>query len=262
LRIAYVGEYGREAGEQSSLNFITLVGTDVSDPTVFALYGLSDQRYKVLGGNDQVIKGLADRLAGQVLPEHRLVALRTRGAAHRLTFDRPGAGPLEVDADYVLLAIPFTTLRDVAVGATIPDWKKRVIDQLGYGDSSKIFLGVSHRAWRDDGYNGGAYSDVGFQNSWDSNQLEPGPASSLTLFLGGQTALQSGSGTPDQQAASFLPGVEAVFPGTTAAFNGRTARAYWPGNPYIKAGYACWLPGQWTTIAGSEILPVGNILGS
>ena len=142
----------------------------------------------------------------------------------------------------------------------LPDWKKRAINHLGYGDSSKIFLGVNQRTWRDDGFNGGAYSDVGFQNSWDSNQLEPGPASSLTLFLGGQTALQSGNGSADQQAASFLPGVEAVFPGTTAALNGRTARAYWPGNPYVKAGYACFLPGQWTTIAGTEILPVGNIL--
>ena len=28
----------------------------------------------------------------------------------------------------------------------------------------------------------------------------------------------------------------------------------------MKAGYACFLPGQWTTIAGTEILPVGNIL--
>ena len=101
---------------------------------------------------------------------------------YRLTFDRQGAGPLQVDADYVILAIPFTTLRDVGVTAPLPDWKKVRINRLGYGDSSKIFLGVNQRTWHNDGFNGGAYSDVGFQNSWDSNQLEPGPASSLVAL--------------------------------------------------------------------------------
>ena len=38
---------------------------------------------------------------------------------------------------------------------------------------------------------------------------------------------------------------------------GRPAH-FWPGNPYVKAGYACFLPGQWTTIAGTEIFS-GNI---
>ena len=114
-----MGEYGREAGEQSSINFIALVGTDTSDPNVFPLYGESDQRYKVLGGNDQIIKALASRLEGQILPEHRLVELRSLNQGYRLTFDRQGTGPLQVEADYVILAIPFTTLRDVRISCAV-----------------------------------------------------------------------------------------------------------------------------------------------
>lgn len=135
LRIAYVGEYGREANEQSSLNFITLVGTDTSNPDSFALYGTRDQRYKVLGGNDQIIKALAGQLVGQINPGHQLVSIRALGTAYRLTFERQAAGLLDVDADFVVMAIPFTTPREVAIRLPLP----------GYIDADPLRGGIG--AW-------------------------------------------------------------------------------------------------------------------
>ncbi len=41
--------------------------------------------------------------------------------------------------------------------------------------------------------------------------------------------------------------------------NDKAARFHWPTYPFTKASYACYLPGQWTTIAGAEIKPVGNL---
>lgn len=35
---------------------------------------------------------------------------------------------------------------------------------------------------------------------------------------------------------------------------------HWPGNPLVKGSYTCYRPGQFTTIAGNEGKPVGNIL--
>ena len=34
---------------------------------------------------------------------------------------------------------------------------------------------------------------------------------------------------------------------------------HWPTFPWTKASYSCYKPGQWTTIAGAEGLPVGNL---
>ena len=36
-------------------------------------------------------------------------------------------------------------------------------------------------------------------------------------------------------------------------------RAYWPSNPFVRASYASYRPGQWTGIRGAEGLTVGNL---
>ena len=57
----------------------------------------------------------------------------------------------------------------------------------------------------------------------------------------------------------LLPGIERAFPGATKERNGKVSRMHWPTFAWTKAAYACYKPGQWTTIAGAEGLPVGNL---
>ena len=55
-----------------------------------------------------------------------------------------------------------------------------------------------------------------------------------------------------------------MFPGRAC---GRAARKgnvvahleHWPSNPLALGSYTCYMPGQFTTIAGLEGLPVGNV---
>jgi monoamine oxidase len=68
-----------------------------------------------------------------------------------------------------------------------------------------------------------------------------------------------GKGTAEQVASRLLTGIERAYPGTTRERNGKVARFHWPTFPWTKGSYACYKPGQWTTIAGSEGLPVGNL---
>ena len=41
--------------------------------------------------------------------------------------------------------------------------------------------------------------------------------------------------------------------------NGKVSRFHWPTFPWTKSAYSCYKPGQWTTIAGAESVPVGNL---
>ena len=80
IDVAYVTEYGLDAAEQSALNFVFLIGTgDLEDAEAFALLGESDERYKVRGGNQQVVDELARRVEPQIRPLHRLEAIRSQG---------------------------------------------------------------------------------------------------------------------------------------------------------------------------------------
>lgn len=257
LEVAYVTEYGLESDNQSSLNLIFLIGTDVSQG--FQVFGASDQRYKVQGGNDLIARILAGRLGDRVEVGHKLVAIRPQGSGFVLSFDTTGGGTREIAADIALLAIPFTLLREVDIQVPLPAFKQNAIQNLGYGSNTKLFIGYNSRPWRALGFSGDSFTDQAFQSSWDGSRPQRVPSGELTIYLGGSPALAANQGTDAEQVQQFLPGVEHVFPGTSAFLNGRFGRAYWPGEPFIKASYAAYHPGQYTTIAGTEIKPIGNL---
>ena len=91
------------------------------------------------------------------------------------------AAPTRKAFDAVILALPFTKLRQVKglEGLQLGDEKLKCIRELGYGTNAKILQGTTSRVWRspDSGLpapsNGTFYSDLGFQNLVG---LEPRPA--------------------------------------------------------------------------------------
>ncbi|MCS6930301.1 MAG: FAD-dependent oxidoreductase [Saprospiraceae bacterium] len=260
LTEAYVTEYGLDAGEQSCLNMIALISLDTSDGT-FEIFGESDERYKIFGGNDRLIEALASRLSSQINTDHRLTHLAKSSAGYRLVFEQTGGGTKEVLADFVVLTLPFTLLREVKLDQSLnlPPQKVRAINELGYGTNAKLMLGFNGRPWRVNGYRGYLFTDNGLQTGWENTQLQNTPESSYTVFLGGTSGVNVGSGSPDFQASKYLPLLQQVFPGVQTAYNGRVTRFHWPSSPYAKCSYACYRVGQWKTIAGWEFEPVDRL---
>jgi monoamine oxidase len=259
LDVAYVTEYGLEADEQSALNFIFLIATGkLGEPRAFELLGESDERYKVRGGNQRIADELARRLEQQVRRRHRLEAIKSKGEGFTLTFQSDG-GVVDEDADIVVLAIPFTLLREVSMQVELPPLKTTAIQELGYGHNAKVLVGFNSKPWQKQGYSGATYTDEAFQLAWDNSFLQRAKAGGLTLYSGGKRGLEVGNGTAEQVATKLMIGIERAYPGTTSARNGKVARFHWPSFPWTKGSYACYKPGQWTTIAGSEGLPVGNL---
>jgi monoamine oxidase len=259
LDVAYVTEYGLDAGEQSALNFVFLIGTgDLEDPEAFMLLGESDERYKVRGGNQQIVDELAKRVEPGIRRLHRLEAIRSNGQGFMLTFQADGKAVDEA-ADVVILTVPFSILRDVKLEMPLPEIKQRAIRELGYGMNAKVLVGFTSRIWEKLGYSGATYSDQPFQLAWANSLLQPGSAGGLTLYSGGKPAMDIGQGSAEAAAARLMPGIERAYPGATAQRNGRVSRFHWPTFPWTKGSYSCYKPGQWTTIAGAEALPVGNL---
>jgi monoamine oxidase len=259
IESAYVTEYGQELGQQSALNFLFLIGTgDLTDTSACALLGESDERYKVRGGNQRVVDELARRVQPQVQLLHRLEAIRPRGTGYTLTFQHEGRA-VDEDADVVLLTLPFSMLREVRIDVDLPPLKRRCIAELDYGANAKVMVGFRSRPWEKRGYAGAVYSDEAFQLAWANSYLQRGSEGGLTLYSGGRLAHEAGQGPAEEVATRLLAGVEKAFPGTLRERNGKVSRFHWPTHPWTKGAYAYYKPGQWTTIAGAEGLPVGNL---
>ncbi|QLE39447.1 FAD-dependent oxidoreductase [Nostoc sp. C052] len=257
LYISYTTEYGREAAEQSCLNLLFLIGTNTD---TFSLYGESDERYTIRGGNDQVPRLLANYLANVIQTETELEAICTRPDGRYRVSLKSGYKTFDRTYERILLTLPFTTLRLVKLDVNLPAFKKKAIAELGYGTNAKLITAYQQKLWRTK-YNSTAatFTDTGFQNTWEASRYQKSPKGLVTDFTGGKHGLSLGKGSAESQAQIFLPQLDRIFPGIKNLRQGEAIRAYWPGEQYTRASYACYLVGQWTSIAGAEQKRIGNL---
>jgi monoamine oxidase len=256
LDVAYTTELGLETDRQSSLNLLTLIDPN---PSPFRIYGGSDERFHVRGGNDRIPLALAERLKDRIETGVRLEAVRKAGGSFVCSVRRDGSSR-EIKAEHLVLAIPFTLLREVKLDVELPPVKRKAIQELGYGTNAKLMTGFSRRVWRAQGSNGSTLSDLAYQTSWETSRAQPGAHGILTNFTGGRHGEDLGKGTAAEQAGRFVADLDKVFPGIAAARPGmKEVRFHWPSFPWAKGSYSAYLPGQWTAFGGAEGERVGNL---
>jgi monoamine oxidase len=252
LDVAYNIEYGAESSEQSSLNLLYLLG--YRGQGQLRIFGESNEKFHVVGGNDRVTTKLGELLAPQITRGSQLAAIRVTAAGRwELTF-KQSSGTKTITADRIVLALPFSILRS-SVNFSRAGWerlKEIAIREQGMGTNSKLHVQFNGRPWRTGGYNGETFSDRGYQNSWEVTRAQSGASGILVNYTGGKVGASFGSGTPASRAAQFLAQAEPVLPGITNAYNGRAAIEFWPGYEWTRGSYSYWKVGQYTKFAGME----------
>jgi monoamine oxidase len=262
---AYIAEYGLEIEEQSCLSFLLFIHADRRSK--FRPFGVfSDERYHVIGGNEQIVEGLRNRLNGQIQLGMTLVKARNNTSEIELTFENGFSKTF----DAVVFAIPFSTLREVALDESLglPAWKTLAINELRYGTNAKMMVGFDRRPWLAQGSNGGSYSDLGHhQTTWETNPTKATDLHAiLTDYSGGKrgASLDLNPQQVQKEAELFLSDLNLVYAGALAAASRskgsrRVHLEHWPSNPFVKGSYTCNHPGYFTTIADNEAKPVGNL---
>jgi monoamine oxidase len=256
VAVAYTTEMGLEIEEQSALNLLTFIGTGNEG---FKVFGESDERSHVRGGNDRIPHALGGRLDDAIESGQVLEAIRASGDGYVLSF-RNGAASHDVNARQVILALPFTLLRQVRMALPLPAAKRRAIDTLAYGTNAKLMIGFDRRVWREQGANGASMSDLPFQTTWETTRRQAGTGGVLVNFTGGRHGVDLGRDTPERQAQAAAAALDALFPGIAAARTGaREVRMHWPTHPWTLGSYACFRPGDWTGLRGAIGESVGGL---
>src|SRR5262245_2869534 len=268
IEVAYTIEFGLDIDQQSCLNFLLFIHADRrSKFTPFGVF--SDERYHVIGGNQQIPAGLAARLGRQIQYGMNLRRARKTPAGEvELTFRR-GSSTISATHDAVVFAIPFSTLRVVELDASLglPAEKIFAIQNLRYGTNAKMMIGFNGPFWRGMGSNGQSFSDLtNHQSTWETNPVRATSARAvLTDYSGGARGARLDPSRVQTEASRFLIDLDRVYPGALAAAT-RDARGdflahleHWPSNPFTKGAYTCNHPGYFTTIADNEQKPVGNL---
>ena len=243
-------EYGVEPELSSALQLIYNLTTVAGDEVT--VLGGSDETYVVRGGSSKIIDSLAAAIPQQIQTKKRLVQIKSYNNGYRLSFRDRSA----VDADYVIIAIPFSVLRDVDIQVELEPKFRKFIQEVDLGKNEKVFAGFKNRVWlQEQGFTESAWSDLGFSQVWNATQRQPQkPNSVLTFFLGGKevTAVKSESLSSLQQ--TFLKRFEKIIPQAKYATTGKFFRTNWNLDPLVRGSYTSFKPGQYTKF--SEFLYV------
>ena len=265
----FVGTMGLAPDQQSALLLLALLN--------FAQLPMLHQveRFRIRGGNDQLISRMHDELpSGSVVTDKALTAISGDAAGpYTLSF---GDGSTAV-CDALVLALPFTVLRDVDIDAAI--WnafkpqKRLAIEEWTMASHAKIQVQCNQRVWLNpvnaNGTmiltGGNSLTDVDhYGMTWDSTASQPGTKGVLTMFAGGTRGMSLQGPDPfttthATDLSNFLGEVENVYPSTSAAFNGKALTSFWHVNPWSKGSYSTYALGQMTTIKGAAGEREGNI---
>ena len=237
-------EYGLDGDRLSAINIVT----------GFADGGVpSNERFHVHGGNDQIPHGLAARLpSGTVQLDHALRGLRQAGdGSYELSFSGQRTA---VRADVVVLALPFTALRQVDLdGAGLSVRKRRCIDELGMGTNAKVIIQLDRHPFALDQWDGEYYDEQ--IDTWDSSFGEVGPQSMLTTFSGGRfgaryPSTDAHAPCPADVQTATLARIARAVPGLDQAAVGQGWLDHWSQDPWTHGSYAAFLPGQYTRYWG------------
>jgi monoamine oxidase len=251
-RVTWPDWLASRGASRAAIQLMTLGGDSSPFSALFLLQQImlhrdSRQYLKIEGGMDRLPSAIAARLRGGIRYNCELVRLERSATGVRATC-KTGGGAETMAADRAVLAIPFSTLRRIAVDPPFSPAKARVINELSYHEATRFLLQTKTRFWEAAKLTGGARTD-GPADIWDTSFGQKGSRGLLSIT--------TGSAAVEQKIASLSPSARVSFGVvlTKPAFpeiEKELQKSYtqrWVDEPYARGAFSVFHPGQMTAWA-------------
>ncbi|MBI3403125.1 MAG: FAD-dependent oxidoreductase [Acidobacteria bacterium] len=228
-----------------------LRGFFLADPEELSLLALVDQfattdawgaLFRVDGGNDRIATTLAAPLGDRLHLNTEVVAVSHRGRTVRVTVKngKNGRAQSQMTCDYVLFALPATTLRRIPIEPSLPSQQHDAIARLRYGRATRTLLQFSRRFWRAPGRPAAFGSPLPFGAVWDGNEKQRGRAGILSLLAGGGASEATQSLVAKAGPHALAQSLEWL--GSRGADLLTAKHIVWEQDPFARGGYAYFDP--------------------
>jgi monoamine oxidase len=243
-----------EPGRAEGFAFGNESATEEAEFGDLARSGVLDT-FQVVGGNDQLARGLAARLPPGCLHLDTALTGITRRADGRYDVRADGTAS-ELLADRVVLATPLPPLRRVDLEhAGLSARRHQAIAQVLMATHRKLLVQMTRQPLADPAWPGFIVSDEPPTAVWDTSVGQPGSAGLLTLFSPDPWLASSDghAAAPTAVAASAAALLADLAPGLDRALGDHLWLDDWSADPWAGGSYAAFAPGQYTRFA--DLLP-------
>jgi monoamine oxidase len=177
-----------------------LRGFFLADPERLSLLQLVEQfasaavpgegaTYRLRSGNDSLAAAIAAALHRPVRLNTTLLGIARNGSRLRVAVrDRAQEQLL---ADYVVVALPASTLRSVRFTPALPDSQWQAITTLRYGRATRVLLQFETRFWKHFGRPIAYGTDQPTGALWDGNEEQDSRPGILSLLAGGNASIEA-----------------------------------------------------------------------
>jgi monoamine oxidase len=214
----------------------------------------------IRGGSDRLPGAFATRLSGRIRYGVPVIRIEQDEAGVRAVYLQNGA-PETVAGDYMICAIPFTTLREVEVSPPFSSGKRRAIRELDYSDITRVYVQVRRRYWEEAGESGWSESDQPVPRTIVhpiNPQRPPGSRAVLEAHTGRDVARRVASMEQPARLDFAIEQLNALFPGLPAHVEGGSSYS-WGTDPWSRGGYSSLGPGQTFDLGPHIATPEGRV---
>jgi monoamine oxidase len=197
------------------------------------------------GGMDLLPQAFLPSLSGKIRFGCVLKAIDQQPDSVMLHFNTEG-GKRQIQADYVIVTVPFAVLRHVEILKPFSREKQRAIRELHYDASAKILFQCRRRFWeQDDGiFGGGTMTDLPVRSVYyPDHGRETGRGILVASYTWAEDAQRWGSLSPADRIADALEDVAQIHPQVNDEFEIGTSKM-WHEDEFAGGAFALFEPGQ------------------
>jgi monoamine oxidase len=203
---------------------------------------------------------MAKELLEPVRLREAVVKVTQRRHRVGLTVEGPDGSLQELDADFAILALPATTLRDIRFEPDLPEAQRHAIERLRYGAATKTLLQFERAFWRQRGrpraY--GTTLDIGAVWDGSEDQAGPGRPAILTMLAGGSASARTQALLADRGVRGLVR--ELRWLGARNETPLAMRQVIWERERWSRGGYAFFSPDYDSALRRWLALPHGRIL--
>ncbi len=204
---------------------------------------------RVLGGNDQIPRALAD-----ALPDLRFDAvvesIRLHADGVAVTYRQAGSH-VTLDSDFAILAVPLTTARLIDFHASLPAAHEQLVNEISYGAVTKVMIEYRKRFWNERGWSGRLTTDAPIVMTWHATSHFEHERGILTAYTGGAPGAALSALSDEERIETAVAEIERHFPGSSTWIENVSTIA-WLNEPFTRASYMALAPGDvmkhWETL--------------
>ncbi|HTL62544.1 MAG TPA: NAD(P)/FAD-dependent oxidoreductase [Nitrospira sp.] len=198
-----------------------------------------DPMGRIEGGNDRLPKAMAAELGEAVHLNSVARAIHHDQSSVSVAVEH-GGEKAQIKADYVILAVPVTTLRAIEIVPDLPAEQANVFARLKYGRVTKSLLQFDRRFWKRKSRSSAYGTDAPTGAIWDANEEQRGSAGILTLMAGGQASEDTQKIVAQEGVQGLVDALTWLKPGGAELLAHH--HVTWEHDPWSGGGYAYFDP--------------------